>query len=185
MLCCRRTTIFGLLAVVGLGAGLFQLGTFSASAQARKEQDAKSDPAVERTRKTVRMLDDIYKTAVVLITDKYVHDDSDFAAGSAAVALFDAIKKKGWHEVRLVDATGQPVEEKNAPRDDFERAAIKQLTDGKDYHEQIVTQEGKRLLRAATPIPVVSKKCIMCHAHYADAKEGAAIGALSYTIAIE
>lgn len=181
MLCCRRTTIACLLAAVGLGVAWLRFGTFPAEAQTGKDQDA----AVERTRKTVRMLDDIYKTAVVLITDKYVHDDDDFAAGSAAVALFDAIKKKGWHEVRLLDGTGKPVEDKNAPQDDFEKAAIKQLTGGQDYHEQIVTKDGKRLLRAATPIPVVSKKCIMCHEHYADAKEGAAIGALSYTIAIE
>ena len=26
---------------------------------------------------------------------------------AAAIALFDAIKKKGWHEVRLLDATGR------------------------------------------------------------------------------
>ena len=67
-----------------------------------------ADPAVARARKTVQMLDDIYKNAVVLITDKYVHDEDDFPAGSAAVALFEAISKKGWHQVRLIDATGPP-----------------------------------------------------------------------------
>ena len=45
-----------------------------------------------------------------------MNDESDLAAGSAAVALFDAIKKKGWHEVRLLDATGQPIEDKNSPQ---------------------------------------------------------------------
>jgi hypothetical protein len=29
------------------------------------------------------------------------------------------------------------------------------------------------------------KKCTMCHAHYADAKPGEAIGAISYIIPIE
>ena len=43
------------------------------------------DPAAERTRKTVKMLDDIYKTAVVLITDKYVESEDDFPAGTYRV----------------------------------------------------------------------------------------------------
>jgi|GEM_PF-5876378 len=40
-------------------------------------------------------------------------------------------------------------------------------------------------LRALTSVPVVMKKCVMCHEHYADAKEGEAIGAISYTFPIE
>ena len=144
-----------------------------------------NDPAVERTRKTVKMLDDIYKTAVVLITDKYVHDEDDFPAGSAAVAWFAAIKKQGWHEVRLLDATGEPYDDKNTARDAFDRAAIKHLKSGMEYYDQVEQKDGKRYLRAATPIPVVMKKCVMCHEHYADAKEGEPIGLLSYTVPIE
>lgn len=147
--------------------------------------DDKSDPAIERTRTTVKMLDDIYKTAVVLITDKYVHKEDDFPAGSAAVALFDAVKKKGWHEVRLLDATGQPYADKNVARDAFDREAIKQLKSGKGYYDAIESKDGKKYLRAATPVPVVMKKCVMCHAHYADAKEGEPIGLLSYTLEVK
>ena len=147
--------------------------------------DTKEDAALQRTRKSVKMLDDIYKTAVVLITEKYVEDETDFPAGAAAVALFDAVKKKGWHEVRLLDATGDPIEKKNAAKDDFEKKAIKTLKSGKSYYEQVVKKNGDRYLRAATPIPVVSKKCIMCHEHYADAKKGEPIGALSYYLKIE
>lgn len=145
----------------------------------------KSDPALERTRKTVRMLDDIYKTVVVLITQHYVNDENDLPAGSAAIALFDAIKKKGWHEVRLLDVAGDPIEEKNTAKDDFEKEAVAQLRKGKKYFERVVMKKNQRYLRAATAIPVVLKKCIMCHENYADAKPGEAIGALSYTIRIE
>ena len=102
-----------------------------------------------------------------------------------AVKWFDAIKKKGWHEVRLVDASGEPLEDKNAPKDDFEKAAIKAIKAGKAYHDEVVTREGKQYLRAATIIPVVSKKCTMCHPNYEKAKEGEAIGALVYTLPIE
>ena len=145
----------------------------------------KVDIPVERTRKTVRMLDDVYKTAVVLITDKYVHDEGDFPAGSAAIALFDAIKKKGWHEVRLLDASGEPLEDKNSPQDDFEKTAVKQLKSGEKWYDEVIEKDGKRILRAATPVPVVLKKCTICHDNYNDFKGDEPIGALSYTIEVE
>ena len=40
-------------------------------------------PAIERARREARLLDDIYKTAIVLITKHYVEDDSALAAGEA------------------------------------------------------------------------------------------------------
>ena len=174
------------IAVLSMSAiAILTAATLPAIAE-KQAPPASQDPAVARTRKQVKMLDDLYKTAVVLITTHYVNDEADFAAGSAAVALFDAMKKKGWHEVRLVDATGDPIEAKNSPRDDFERAAVKQLKSGETWYEQIVEIDGKRHLRAATPIPVVLDKCVMCHAHYADAKKNdQIIGALSYTLKIE
>jgi len=147
--------------------------------------DEVSEAAVERARREVRMLDDLYKSAVVLITENYVNEESDLAAGSAAIALFDAMKKKGWHEVRLLDVTGEPIDEDNLAQDDFERTAIEKLKAGKPYYDRIEMRDGKPQLRAATPIPVVLKKCTMCHDHYNDAKPGEPIGALAYTLPIE
>ena len=46
-------------------------------------------------------------------------------------------------------------------------------------------KDGKRYLRAATPIPVVLKKCTMCHDNYNDVKADGPIGVLSYTIEVE
>jgi hypothetical protein len=145
----------------------------------------KGNRALDRTRKTVRMLDDIYKTTVVLITDKYVNTTDDFAAGAAAIALFDAINKKNWHLVRLVDATGDPYGDENVAKDEFEKQAIKELKAGKDDYEKVEKRDDGRYLRAATPIPVVMDKCVMCHEHYKDAKEGEPIGALLYTLKVE
>ena len=104
---------------------------------------------------------------------------------TAAIALFDAMKKKGWHEVRLLDASGDPIEDKNTAQDEFEKKAVAALKSGKPYYEQIVEREDEQYLRAATPIPVVMEKCTMCHENYKDVKKGQAIGALSYTIKIE
>lgn len=169
-------TALGILCLAGAVGGVAWV------ARAETKADA---AALERTRKTVRMLDDIYKNTVVLITDKYVHKETDYSAGSAAVALFGVMKKNGWHDARLVDLTDQPFEEKNLPKDDFEKAAKKALSGGKPYYEEVVQIAGVPHLRAATPVPVVSKKCTICHPHYAQAKEGAAIGSLMYTLKIE
>lgn len=147
--------------------------------------ESPDEAAMERTRKTVRTLDNIYKQVIVLVTDKYVHDEDDFAAGSAAVLLFKNISDSGSHNVRLIDATGQPYEANNVAKDDFEREAIKRLKAGAEGYERVVNQDGKPHLRSVTPVPVVMKKCVMCHAHYADAKKGDPIGAISYTVPIE
>ena len=143
------------------------------------------DAAVLRARKTVKMLDDVYKTAVVLITDKYVEDEDDFPAGAAAVAWFKSISEKGWHTVRLIDATGEPYDPDNVAKDDFEKGAIARLKAGSDFVDEVEQDGEKRYLRAATPVPVVLQKCVMCHEHYADAKPGEAIGAVTYRVPIE
>jgi hypothetical protein len=137
---------------------------------------------LERARREVRLLDDIYKTAIVLITKHYVDDKSDLAAGEAFKALFDGVKEKGWHEVRLLDATGEPVNGENVPQDDFEKNAIKALLAGKPYYEEQAEKDGKRYLRAVTPIPIVMEKCTLCHSHYRDQK---VIGALGYTLPLQ
>ena len=114
-----------------------------------------------------------------------MNDSDDLSAGSAAKALFAAVKEKGWHEVKLLDVSGEPYNEKNVAEDAFEKEAVKKMKAGEAWYDQITEKDGKRYLRAATPIPVVMKKCTMCHLNYNDAKEGAAIGLLSYTIPIE
>jgi hypothetical protein len=156
------------------------------AAPAPQASSPKVDPAaLKRTQKQVRMLDDVYKTVVVFITEHYVKDEKSLPAGTAAIKLFEAIKKKGWHEVRLVDASGEPLEEKNTAKDDFERKAVKALKSGKASYEQIIRKNGKPYLRSATPVPVVMQKCTMCHDNYKRAKKGEPIGLLSYTLPIE
>ncbi|RPI76204.1 MAG: DUF3365 domain-containing protein, partial [Planctomycetaceae bacterium] len=83
------------------------------------------------------------------------------------------------------DASGEPLVADNAPADDFEKSAVAALLKGEPGYEQVVTKEGKRWLRSATPVPVVLKKCAMCHPNYEDVPEGQAIGAMTYTLEVE
>jgi hypothetical protein len=162
-------------------AFLATAAVFTTQAQDKKADDA----AVARTRKQIQMLDDLYKTAIVLVTENYVDESSDLAAGAAFQKLFEAMRKKGHHDVRLLDATGQPYNEKNLPRDDFEKAAIAALKAGQPTYEEVVNKDGKRFLKVATPVPVVMKKCTLCHPAYEKAAAGQPIGALGYTLEIE
>ena len=166
----------------------FFIGSFVYTSWVAKAHESEAsrgeDAAVERTRDTVHMLDDVYKSAVVLITTHYINDEDDFPAGTAAIALFDAVNKKGWHKVRLLDASGEPINDANVAEDKFEREGIDKLKAGEVWHETIVRENGKRHLRVVTPIPVVLKKCTMCHENYKEFKQGEPIGAISYKIPI-
>lgn len=171
-------------AIIAAATSIPGIANVAAAEEKAKEAKPKK-AAVERSRKTVQLLDNIFKQTVVLITDKYVHDENDFAAGSAAALLFKNISDSGDNKVRLIDATGQPYDEENVAKDDFEREGIKRLKAGDQSYEQVVSADGKHQLRTVTAVPVVMQKCVMCHAHYAHAKKGEAIGAISYTVPIE
>lgn len=173
----RQRLVFGMCCATSVVAAaiLFMPAKSPAEAPA-------SAPGIDRARREVRLLDDIYKTAIVLITKHYVDEKSDLPAGEAFKVLFNGMKEKGWHEVRLLDGLGEPLNDLNKPRDAFERKAIEQVLAGKDYYEEVATKDGKQYLRAATTLPMVMDKCILCHENYRGKK---VVGALGYTLPLE
>jgi hypothetical protein len=171
--------------VVALFGATLSLLSETGRAQDKSASAQPDEAAVARSRKVTQLLDNIFKQTIVLITDKYVHDESDFAAGSAAVLLFEKVSQSGDHQVRLLDATGEPYDPENVARDAFEREGIQRLKSGAKLHEQVVQVDGKPRLRTLTPVPVVMKKCVMCHEHYGQTKPGEVIGAISYIVPVE
>lgn len=173
----RNITIVAVAGVAGL-LSAWVVG------QAFDKATAGSAPpeALERARREVRMLDDLYKTAVVLVNDNYVQDESSFAAGEWARLVFTAMKEKGWHNARLVDATGNPLNDENKPADAFEARAVKSLLAGESYLDEVETRGGKHYLRAMTVVPAVNQKCVICHP---TRKVGDVLGGISYTLPIE
>ncbi len=137
---------------------------------------------LDYARKTVRMLDDIYKTYIVLITEEYVDDPSLLPAATLSKRVFKSMNKKGWHKTRLLDATGTPFNPENNPVDAFERDAINALISGKTYFEKIEKVEGKDHLRAVTSVHAVMKGCISCHP---SSRVGDLLGGIAYNIALE
>jgi hypothetical protein len=169
----RRISLTCLLLAAFVGSFWLRPGV----AADKKEPDK---AALERTREQVKMLDDIYKTAVVGITTTYVDKQSDKPAAMVAAELFKAMKKKGWHDARLVDATGSPKNEDNTAKSEFEKKAVKAMKDGKQYLEEVGETDGKPVLRAATIVPAVLKSCARCHG----VKENDLLGTIVYELPI-
>ncbi len=145
-------------------------------------EESSKGKTVIQAREIVQMLDDLYKTFIVLITEEYVNDPSVLPAATLSKRVFEAMSKKGWHKARLLDATGTPFNPDNNPKDEFERDAIKAMVSGKSYFERVEKIEGKNYLRAATAVPVVIIGCTICHP---DKKVGDLLGAISYSITLE
>lgn len=153
----------------------------SNNAQNSSTDSTTNNAAIDRTRNQILMLDDLYKTAVVAITEHYVNDPSTLSAASAAKALFGAMKQKGWHDARLLGFTDVLFNaSENAPMDEFENNAKQAILGGAANYEEIASNGGKQYLRMATAVPVVMEKCIMCHADFKDKK--GAIGAIAYKL---
>jgi hypothetical protein len=169
-----RTAVVASMVLAGV------LLTLKAPAPAgdKKEPDK---AAVERARDTVKMLDDLYKTAVVSITNSYIEGQSSVPAAMVAKDVFEAMHKKGYHSARLLDATGKPKNKKNIAKTDFEKKAIDAIKGGKTYYEEVGQTDGKDVFRAATIVPAVLKQCATCHGK----KEGALLGAIVYEIPIK
>src|ERR1035438_9339252 len=89
----KQLTRWSLLAAVGIGIFLAR-GIDAVPAGDKKGPDG---AALDRTREQVKMLDDLYKTAVVSITNSYVEGQSSVPAAMVAKDVFEAMKKKGYH----------------------------------------------------------------------------------------
>src|SRR4051812_31501733 len=141
------------------------------------DEKKESDPAVEQARQEVKMLDELYKTAVVSITEKYQKGQP---AIMVAKDIFKAMEKGRYHSARLVDATGSPLGEGNVPKTDFEKRAAEAMKSGKTYIEEVAGQGRDRRLLAATVVPAVHRRCAECHG----VKEGELLGFIRYEVPI-
>jgi hypothetical protein len=92
------------------------------------------------------------------------------------------VEKNGGPKVRLIDATGEPINKANVAQSDFEKRALQKLKKSTTYYSEVGRKDNRSVLRAATPVPVVMKQCINCHPGY---KEGELLGALTYEVPIK
>lgn len=165
-------------AVSALGwAALALLAPMAGWSAFASDSAPEGDPALERTRAQAKMLDDLFKVAVVDITDRY---DGPPAA-KVVKSVFNAAHEKQYFKAKLLDATGNPQNESNVPRDRFEKKAAEAMNEGKTYFEEVVGSGESRRLRVATVVPAVVEKCAKCHG----VDKGDLLGFLSYDLPIK
>jgi len=153
-------------------------GLLAAVAATPRADEPKEDAALKRARREIKMLDDLYKTAVVSVTEIYSKGPP---AIMVAMKVFKAMEKGEWHSARLVDATGNPLGEANVPKTPFEKRAAEAIKSGKPYFEEVVGEGANRRLMAATIVPAVLPRCAECHG----VKQGDLLGFIRYDLKVE
>lgn len=133
----------------------------------------------EEARTIVKLLDDVYKYYIVFDTINHVDNQGKTPAATTTKQVFKEMEKKGWHSARLISATDKALNKENMPKDEFEKEAVKVLREGQVFFEKTETVEGKKVYRAATPVPVVLKECKMCHVYVKDEE---VMGSIIYTL---
>lgn len=126
-------------------------------------------------RRQVRMMDEVYKTAVVTTHQMYVQDPGTPAAVIWAKQVINKLKGKGWPDARIFATHDRPLNPENAPVDPFERSAAAAFRSGKTSYEQVTPGE----LRYATDLRLLDEKCVMCHVRN---KPGDLVGGVSYRV---
>ena len=147
-----------------------------------KMDDIGIEKAVKRARQTVKILDEMYKTFIVLITEEYVKDETMFSALTVSKKVFEKMNTKEWYKAKLLDATGDPHNPENSPRTKFERDAIKAFIDGNSFYEKVEKVDGKYYFQAATSVSIVTDGCTICHPAN---KHGDLLGGISYTFPLD
>lgn len=180
--CLRSRTLALVFAGLAAATALSLPGRPKTAAADDKTPNAKADEAaVERTRATVRMLDNLHKGYVIEITKTYVKAKEQAPAATVLKRVFAYMEKHNDGTGRLIDATGSPLREGNVAKTDFEKKAVEAIKGGKPYVEEVATKDGKPVLRAATVVPAVMDACVNCHPHV---KKNDVLGALIYEIPI-
>lgn len=164
----RRTIKIAVLAAAAIGVAI----SLSAAAAPEKNPEPVR-MSLPEARRTVRMMDDIYKAAVVHTHQMYVQDAGTPAAVIWAKQVFKSINGKGWPAAHMLASGDRPLNPENSPSDAFDKEAIRAFQAGKPTFEKV---EGNTL-RYATEIRILDQKCLMCHVHN---KNGDLVGGVSY-----
>ena len=165
-----------LLAGISLCGLVFWHNADGSSAQTGKSE---RDKNVRSARRETKMLDTLYKTAIVSVTQTYVVDDSSTAAFTTFQPVVKAMKDGKWHEVRLVDGLGEPINPDNSPKDAFEKRAMQEILAGKDFVDEVEKIDGQEYLRTMTILPMALEKCVLCHENYRGKK---IVGGVSFQV---
>lgn len=142
-----------------------------------------AEKAIARARLALEEVDILHKAYITLVTENFTTGPGLLNAVTITEKVFEIMEKKGKYRARILSTSEVPFLPESAPRDDFERDAIKAIISGKPYYERVFFDyDDKGFLRAVTPVRVTTKKCLLCHPNK---KMGDLMGVISYTVPLE
>ena len=157
------------LAILVAGLGLVR----PARAQKSPAKHPRSPRSLDEARRTVRMMNDIYISGVLITHKMYASEAGSAAAVTWGKEVIRDINGKGWPIARIFGVGDRMLNPGNQPIDAFEREAGAALTRGKAEFERA----GPAEYRLAVPIRVTEQSCLNCHARN---KMGDLLGGVSY-----
>jgi len=170
----KHRVVLALATGVLAGALVWRGGPAGAAPKAA----AASNPSPVRlslaeARRTVRLMDDIYRIGVLTTHTMYVREPGVPAAITWGKQVLGQVNAEGWPQARIFAASDRPLNPENNPKDAFEREAIQAFKQGKTR----VEQQEPGVLRYASEIRIGDKSCLTCHVRN---KEGDLLGGVSY-----
>lgn len=174
----RRTRRVGGALALALGASMWGVALAAAAGAEGEPSAPPVRVSLAEGRRMTRMMDDIYKVAVITTHKMYVLDPGTPAAVIWAKQVIRQVQSKGWPEARILSAVERPLNPENHPADAFERQAVQAFRSGKPSYEKV--EPGA--LRYATEIRITDKTCLTCHVHN---KEGDLVGGVSYRVLLD
>jgi hypothetical protein len=128
---------------------------------APKEETAaeqKSAESIPQARDRAKLLHKVYAASMEVMHDRYFRNDRDTIPARAMEDVFTEMKRQAKIQSRWIGVNAKVMSINHEPKDDFEKFAAKELSEGKDSVERI---EGN-LYRRAEAIHL-SSGCLTCH----------------------
>jgi hypothetical protein len=153
-------TAFCVLAVA-VGAFLVMFASANARSEEKAAKDAKEVPraTLSEAKGQAKLLHDTFDTSLQMVHLEYYREDEGLPIPSLIFEdVFKVVGKDRDIKFHWIAVNAQPMSVDHRAKDDFEKAAVKELASGKESYEAV---EGD-VYRRAGAITLFSQ-CLKCH----------------------
>lgn len=114
--------------------------------------------SVELARDRATVMQNVYKSTLMMLHDRYFHRDKSLLPARAMQDIFSDIEDQSGVEARWISASLEPMSIDNAPESEFEKRAAKEIASGTSPVELVEDD----YFRRAIAIPLTGG-CLSCH----------------------
>ncbi len=137
-------------------------------------------PSITEARARAKLLHEAFHATLHIVHQRYYREDEGLIIPAKTLeAVFRELERSCQVKVRWLAVNAQPMNVNHEAKDDFERAAVKALTEGKQEYES-VEKANYRHVGAIT----LTAECLKCHVPHRTSLEDRMAG-LSISMMIE